>query len=400
MKAIPVSAIGLWLGALAWACSQTATEIVIPTGVHLGPSDTTIPQRHSVQLVASVVDTAGKPIASIQPSFTSSDPRIVGVSPTGLVTSAGPIGAATITAQFATFTASAHVTVRDSNIVARLALSGRPFDAEISPSGVIYVTRLDVGLVSRLNLAERAFTSAVAVGSVPSRVTFNASGSTAYVSNQFSDDVGIIDVSTNTQAGVIPTTGDPGPVALSIDGAALFVTTNADRLYRISLASRAPTDSLGLPATSHHLVVHPGGNLLYVATREGGSVLEVDARTLAVTRTFPLGGRTNGMVLSPDHGTLYVANDHLSLIHVITLSTGSVGSIALSGGPFALGLGPDGTRVYATLTSNGIVQVVDRASRQVVQTIETGGAPRVPVAAATQGLVVVANESGWVDLLR
>ena len=106
------------------------------------------------------------------------------------------------------------------------------------------------------------------------------------------------------------------------------------------------------------------------------------------------------MVLSPDHGTLYVANDYLSLIHVITLSTGSVGSIALSGGPFALGLGPDGTRVYATLTFDGKVQVVDRASRHVIQTIETGGAPRLPVADAAQGLVVVPNEAGWVDVLR
>ncbi len=372
MKSIPV---GLCLVVLAWACSETTTEIVIPTGLQLGPSDTTIAQRHSVQLVASVVDTGGKPIRGVQPSFTSSDPLVLQVSPTGLVTSVGPVGTATIIAQFATFVAA-------------------------SPSGVIYVTRLDEGSVSRLNLAERAFTAAVAVGSVPSRVTFNATGTTAYVSNQFSEDVGIINVATNTQTDVIPTTGDPLPVALSIDGAALFVTTNADRLYRFSLASRAPTDSLALPATSHHLVVHPGGNLLYVATREGGSVLEVDARTLAVKRTFTLGGRTNGMVLAPDRETLYIANDYLSLVHVITLSTGAVGSIALSGGPFAVGLGPDGTRLYASLTFDGKVQVVDRASRRVLQTITTGGAPRLMVADAARGLVVVANEAGWVDLLR
>jgi len=397
MKWIPV---GLCLVVLAWACSETTTEIVIPTGLQLGPSDTTIAQRHSVQLVASVVDTGGKPIRGVQPSFTSSDPLVLQVSPTGLVTSVGPVGVATIIAQFATFVAAARVTVLDSNIVARLALTGRPFDAAISPSGVIYVTRLDEGSVSRLNLAERAFTAAVAVGSVPSRVTFNATGTTAYVSNQFSEDVGIINVATNTQTDVIPTTGDPLPVALSIDGAALFVTTNADRLYRFSLASRAPTDSLALPATSHHLVVHPGGNLLYVATREGGSVLEVDARTLAVKRTFTLGGRTNGMALAPDRETLYIANDYLSLVHVITLSTGAVGSIALSGGPFAVGLGPDGTRLYASLTFDGKVQVVDRASRRVLQTITTGGAPRLMVADAARGLVVVANEAGWVDLLR
>ena len=53
MKSIPV---GLCLVVLAWACSETATEIAIPTGLQLGPSDTTIPQRHSVQLVANVVD--------------------------------------------------------------------------------------------------------------------------------------------------------------------------------------------------------------------------------------------------------------------------------------------------------------------------------------------------------
>jgi len=397
MKWIPV---GLCLVVLAWACSETTTEIVIPTGLQLGPSDTTIAQRHSVQLVASVVDTGGKPIRGVQPSFTSSDPLVLQVSPTGLVTSVGPVGVATIIAQFATFVAAARVTVLDSNIVARLALTGRPFDAAISPSGVIYVTRLDEGSVSRLNLAERAFTAAVAVGSVPSRVTFNATGTTAYVSNQFSEDVGIINVATNTQTDVIPTTGDPLPVALSIDGAALFVTTNSDRLYRFSLASRSPTDSLALPAPSHHLVVHPGGNLLYVATREGGSVLEVDARTLAVKRTFTLGGRTNGMALAPDRETLYIANDYLSLVHVITLSTGAVGSIALSGGPFAVGLGPDGTRLYASLTFDGKVQVVDRASRRVLQTITTGGAPRLMVADAARGLVVVANEAGWVDLLR
>jgi len=46
------------------------------------------------------------------------------------------------------------------------------------------------------------------------------------------------------------------------------------------------------------------------------------------------------------------------------------------------------------------VQVVDRANRRVVETIATGGAPRLMVADATRGLVVVANEAGWVDLLR
>jgi YVTN family beta-propeller protein len=382
-------------------CTETVTRVVIPTGVDLAPADTTIPQARTVQLEAHVVDTAGEPIPGLLPSFTSSDTLIARVTPTGLVTSVGPIGFVIITARLAIFQDFARITIRDSNVVQRLPLSGAPFGVAISPGGVIYVTRPSTNAVSRLDLDQEAFTASVAVGSIPTRVTFNATGTTAYVSNQGSRNVGVIDVVSNTQTTVIPTTGDPAPVALSTDGATLFVTTNADRLYRISLATGAVTHSLSLPATSHHLVVHPGGNLLYVATREGSSVLEVNAHTLAMTRTFALGGRTNAMVLSPDNERLYVANDALSRIHVITLSTGVVtDSIALTGGAFGLGLGPDGSRLYASLTFDGKVEVIDRSSGRIVQTVETGGWPRTLVADAARRLVVVPNEFGWVDLLR
>src|SRR5213592_1155035 len=61
---------------------------------------------------------------------------------------------------------------------------------------------------------------------------------------------------------------------------------------------------------------------------------------------------------------------------------------------------PSNVRLAYNLTFDGKVQVVDRANRRVIQTIVTGGAPRLMIADATQGLVVVANEAGWVDLLR
>lgn len=40
-------------------------------------------------------------------------------------------------------------------------------------------------------------------------MAFNSTGTVAYVTNQLNQNVGVIDVATNTQVDVIPVTGDP-----------------------------------------------------------------------------------------------------------------------------------------------------------------------------------------------
>src|SRR6185436_14102596 len=94
-------------------------------------------------------------------------------------------------------------------IVARLALCCRPLGLRVSSGGFAYVTQVDAGQVIRLDPATQTFGGAVTVGAVPSDVVFNSSGTRAYVSNQWSQTVGIIDVAADSQIDVIPTQGDP-----------------------------------------------------------------------------------------------------------------------------------------------------------------------------------------------
>ena len=49
---------------------------------------------------------------------------------------------------------------------------------------------------------------------------------------------------------------------------------------------------------------------------------------------------------------------------------------------------------------NGLVQVVDPATRMVVRTITMGGTPREVATDAARHQVLVANEAGWVDIIR
>ncbi|HUL50226.1 MAG TPA: YncE family protein [Gemmatimonadales bacterium] len=255
----------------------------------------------------------------------------------------------------------------------RLALPGGPLGITIASAGVAYVTLDQSASVAPVDVTVPAATTTIPVGNVPSYVASNPAGSRVYVANQLSDNVGIINTSTNVQSPVIAVHGDPLPVAVSTDGATLFTTTNANYLWKIDLATNTVIDSLLLTATSHHLLVHPNGTLLYVATRDGGSVLEVSWPTMQIVRTFTLGGRTQGMAISCDQQELYVANETSNVLHVINLKAGTlVTSIPLASGGEGLALNSDGTKLYVGLVSGGAVQVINRVQRTVLTTINTG----------------------------
>lgn len=286
-------------------------------------------------------------------------------------------------------------------IVAHLPLNGGPHGAAISPSEVVYVTLGSAGTLERLDVPTRTFTATVQVGAAPTRVVFDGTGNTAYVSNQLSQNVGVVNVTSNTETGTISVSGNPVPMRISANRQWLYVATDFNRLYRISRTTNLPTDSIALPATSHFTLLQPNDTLLYVATRDGGSVLEVNVWTWTVLRTFTIGGRTQGMVLSPDRHELYVANEVLPEVHVIDLTTGSIAdSIKLAGGGFGLALSADRTSLYVSLPGLGEVQVLSRTGRSVLRTILVTGVPREIVVHPTSGLAVVPNEGGWVDLLR
>jgi YVTN family beta-propeller protein len=189
------------------------------------------------------------------------------------------------------------------------------------------------------------------------------------------------------------------PIAITHAGGTLFVTTDVNRLYKIDVSAKAVVDSIALPATSHHLLVHPNDTLVYVATRDGGSVLEINQLTMTVVRTFPLGGRPQGMAISANRSELYVANELSNVLHVITLSSGAMTNVPLSGGGEGMSLGADG-KLYVGEVFSGLVQVVDPATRTVVRTITVGGTPREVATDAARHHVLVANEGGWVDIIR
>jgi YVTN family beta-propeller protein len=379
------------------------TVHAVPSGVRIAPRDTSILQGGSVQMAATVTDEHNLPIPGLAVEFASSDTTIATVSASGLVRSQGRAGQVWVYAEHEPFYDAARVVVRDSSLGARVSLGGRPYGAAISPAGVAYVTQLDLAQLSRADLPSRSFESTVAVGVVPSEVAFNSTGTRAYVTNQFSHNLGVVNVATNTQIDTITVTGDPFEVIVAPGDSILYVSTNVNSVYGIRLSTKAVVAEFPTPAIANGFAIRHD-TLLYASTHEGGTIIEFNLRTRAVARTFTVGGTPQKLALSADGNELYIANQ-AGYVQFWDLVGGTQigGNLALPGSAgYGMARRASTGQLYVTSAyfGAGNIHVVNPVTRTLVKTIVAGGSTRHVVFNASGTIGLVPNEGGWVDFLK
>ncbi len=281
---------------------------------------------------------------------------------------------------------------------ARVMLGQAPTDVAISRGGAVYVPRAFAASVERLDLTTLRTNRSIPVGCNPTRIAFDHAGRRAYVSNQFSNSISVIDTATDHVVDELPVAGDPAPLVVAPDQRTLYVTTNLDVLYAIDLHSKRIVAEIPLPATSHHLTIGAPRGRLYVATRSAGIVLEIDTHTHSVARTFVVGGQAQAMAVEESGTELYVANE-AGWVDVVNLESGALNaSVRLEAGGYGLSLSPFEPTMYVTLPSLGRVSVIDRMTLRRAHSIQTGGMPRHTIFAHDGRSVIIVNEGGWLDV--
>jgi YVTN family beta-propeller protein len=283
-------------------------------------------------------------------------------------------------------------------IVAATVLTGRPYAAAVTPSGGALVGLLDNATLASTVLPDTSFGGTIPVGSVPTDIALDRNGTVAYVANQFDNDVQAVTAKTGAPIRVYPVSGNPLSVAAAGDGGSIFVTTNVDSIYRIATSSgavlaRRATDG----SAAQSLVVDDASGRVYVSTRAAGTILELNASDLSLSRRFSPGGLTQeaGLV----KGELWVANEN-GFVTIISLASGDTTHVNVAGQAWGLAVTPDEQQVWVGLLDVGVVKVIDVSSRQVVSTIRTSGRPRRIRFTATGDEAVIANEAGWVNVVK
>lgn len=108
------------------------------------------------------------------------------------------------------------------------------------------------------------------------------------------------------------------------------------------------------------------------------------ARPVVVDR-FRLGQEPEGVVVSPDNKTVYVADQNAKDVHFIDLGSREITKVRVPNTPRFIAISEDGSRVYASMfendfTGNGLA-VIDTRSRTLVKAIRTGPRPFEPAVA-------------------
>jgi YVTN family beta-propeller protein len=366
-----------------------------------------VPLGSKVTLPVSVVDENGNVTSLAGVTFTVGEQLVADVSDAGLLSALEP-GNDTVVVKLGEDSVAIQIEVEYPDgithpqgvVGSTVELGSRPFGAAVSSQGTVLITQLDAATVARGTLSSQTLGTSIAAGSVPTDVTVDAAGNYAYVTNQFSSNIGVIDLGTNTQVATIPVSGDPFRVRLSPDGSSLFVTGNADSLFIIDVQSREVTGRLGIGLDANGLAIERTGSRLYVSNQSDGTISEVDLTNNTVARTITVGGHPQELVLSPG-GTLLFVADETGSIQIWSLRDGQKrGDITVPGGAFAMAVSPDWRQLYVTSAQGGAVYLLDWKTGAVLKTVTTGGTPRRIGFAANGSTAVVANEGGWVDFIE
>ena len=284
----------------------------------------------------------------------------------------------------------------------RAEIDGAPFDVTFTASREVLVTRSHAAALDVLQCNPLRVARSIMVGPAPTRVlSHGLPGSRlAYVTTQFGEAVCVVDLERREPVGSIAVPGHAMGAVLSADGHTLYVTTNLDRLVAISTLQNTIIGTAPIPIGSLQIGMHPSGHRLLIPCWRFGVIVEVDTATLAITRRFEVGGAVQDVVVTPDGQTLYAANE-AGWLDVIHLPSGRR-TARVEFGTFAMGLAlsADAMHLFVSLLDAGRVLVLQRPGLFERASIATGGRPRLIAAHPDGDAVLVANEAGWVDLLR
>ena len=142
----------------------------------------------------------------------------------------------------------------------------------------------------------------------------------------------------------------PIEMALSVDGHSLYVVCqDSDELRVVDITSNKVTAIVPVGRSPRGIALSPDGSGIYVTNATDDTVSVVDATTLKVTRALSAGFEPAGVVIDRGGKTLYVANRLSNDISVIDLQSGQEIKRLLAGrGASYLALSPDGRFIYAT----------------------------------------------------
>lgn len=222
---------------------------------------------------------------------------------------------------------SVFVSSTDSDVASmEIFVNRQPKGVKITPDGRhAYVCNEGSANISVIDLASRQVIETISTGPQPHNLRFDSTGKLGYVTLQGGDGLGVINLQTNEIVDVIPIPGFiPHNLDLSSDGKTAFIRDHGHgqshkngKVAVVDLESRRVLKVIPVGAGHSGIDVSPDDRYVFTGGHLGGYVYVIDPVELEVVRRIPVGKHNHGLRTSSDGRWLYVTNAQLGVVTVI-----------------------------------------------------------------------------------
>jgi len=190
-------------------------------------------------------------------------------------------------------------------------------------------------------------------------------------------------------------TSSPQTLAITQNGPFAYVANNAsDTVSVINIPTGQVSDSILVGSGPWGTAISPDQTQVYITNNQGNNVSVISAASGSVVATIPVQSSPFGVSFTPDGTEVYVVNGSSNTVSVINPATQTVvATVQVQNSPVGVAMAPtsNGTFAYVTNSASNTVSVIAVATNTVVQTIPVGTGPRWVTVSPNSALAYVEN---------
>ncbi|MGN6702214.1 MAG: cytochrome D1 domain-containing protein [Burkholderiaceae bacterium] len=200
-----------------------------------------------------------------------------------------------------------------------------PYQIGFSPDQKWFVSnalRLDRVDIYRFDGTNVSLTKRIPLASMPSHMAFSADSSTAFITQQGSDQVSAIDLATQTVKWTMPVGKLPAGITMTPDDKYLLVgIMGSDYVEVIDWRARKTVKRIKTGEGAHNFRALGDGRHVFVSNRVSNTINLIDEKTLENVGTIKAPGGPDCMEISDDGKTMWVTLRWIKHVAVIDIPT-------------------------------------------------------------------------------
>jgi len=262
-----------------------------------------------------------------------------------------------------------------------------------------YVSNEGSNCVTVIDKQEDSVVGTIAVGEAPRGIIASSDGARIYVANSSSNTITVIDTSANRVSTTIDNSGySPEELALSWDDNTLFVTNpRSNNVSVIDVESNVVVARINVGEKPIDIVADTERRKLYVSNYYSLSISVIDMATRLVENTINLNSNPKYLALCDD--CLYIGNESINDVYLINIPSYSIDTINIGSRPERLVCGLT-NRVYAGNIGFDEISFLHTSLNIITKNIAVGRTPAgMDVDAIRRKLYVTNKSSGDVSVI-